>query len=117
MDLAEEKSVRAEDERRRAGVVICSKPGTMESANGILSAPVESDVAADEDVRTSSNQSESPYVVSCKHKRFLICTLIALGILVAYNMLIHRIARTSQRQQLMAALERIPADTDCLFIG
>jgi hypothetical protein len=83
-----------------------------------------STVAADEDVRTPSvpdgkaKLESLPLggIVSYK-RRFLICTLVALAILVGYNLLIRRIARTSQRQQLMAALGCIPADTDCLFIG
>jgi hypothetical protein len=60
---------------------------------------------------------ESPHVVSYKGRRFLICGVVALAILTAYNLIIHRIARSSQRLQLMAALDGIPADTDCLFIG
>jgi hypothetical protein len=50
-------------------------------------------------------------------RRLLIAGGVLLGILAAYNLVIARAARTSQRQQMLVRLERIPPDTDCIFLG
>src|SRR5947208_8965970 len=72
-------------------------------------------VAADGE-SAEKTKIDSPYVVSYK-KRFLICAFVAVLSLLAYNFVIDRIARSSQRRQLMTALDHIPPDTDCLFVG
>src|SRR6059058_4880494 len=59
---------------------------------------------------------EPPYVGS-RAKRFFICVMVALVILMSYNMAIHYIAASSQRRQLLSDVKHIPANTDCLFIG
>ena len=50
-------------------------------------------------------------------RRLFLATAIALAILAGYNVAIARRAHTSQRQQARAALERIPASTEVLFLG
>jgi hypothetical protein len=47
----------------------------------------------------------------------LICSAIALLILAAYNLVIHRMSASSQRRQLLAFLDHIPRDIDCVFLG
>src|SRR5947208_990827 len=42
---------------------------------------------------------------------------MALSFMIAYNLLIHYTSRTSQRHQFLDALQHIPSDTDCLFLG
>jgi hypothetical protein len=79
--------------------------------------PGVTEVPAQQRSEPQTAKAEPLYVVSCTKRKFLICSVVASLILLGYNLVIHRIARSSQRQQLMAALERIPADTDCLFIG
>src|SRR5438105_3491604 len=44
----------------------------------------------------------------------LIFVMIAL---VGYNLVIERTASSSQRRQLLARIETLPAETDCLFVG
>src|SRR4051812_6719700 len=125
MALTEEKDLGAEQQLGRSADVLVRSNSGMNEKFSVLPATVgQPDVAANEDVRTPPVSEAKAKLESVPHsgivsyrKRFLICALVALGILVSYNLLIHRIARSSQRRQLMAALERIPADTDCLFIG
>jgi hypothetical protein len=50
-------------------------------------------------------------------KRLFISVAIALVILVAYNVLIFVAAKKTQRQHLLAAIDRLPPATDCLFLG
>src|ERR1041385_726897 len=52
-----------------------------------------------------------------RRKTFLICGAIALLILVSYNLVIHYVAASSQRRQLLSDLQHIPPTTDCLFVG
>jgi len=116
MDIAEDKSVEGEE---KAALADSQATGVAQETPGIEVSQIAG--------------SESPNLVSCnteksepppprgigfyKNRRFLISGIVAMVILVSYNLIIHRIARTSQRQQLVTALDRIPADTDCLFIG
>src|SRR5215471_20742177 len=44
-------------------------------------------------------------------------TLVLLGVLVAYNLVIHVTARSSQRRHMLATLDTIPPTTDCVFLG
>jgi hypothetical protein len=50
-------------------------------------------------------------------KRLFIPVAIALVILLAYNVLIARAAKKTQRQHLLAAIDHLSPSTDCLFIG
>jgi hypothetical protein len=50
-------------------------------------------------------------------KRLFIPIAIALVILLAYNLVIARAAKKTQRQHLLAAIEHLPPSTDCLFLG
>jgi hypothetical protein len=50
-------------------------------------------------------------------RRLGIPLVFVLVALVGYNLVIARTARSSQRRQLLARIENIPADTDCLFLG
>jgi hypothetical protein len=50
-------------------------------------------------------------------RRLFLATAIALVILIGYNVAIARRAHTSQRQQARAALARVPAATEVLFLG
>ena len=43
--------------------------------------------------------------------------VLLVAALVGYNLVIARTARSSQRRQLLARIAKIPADTDCLFLG
>ncbi len=52
-----------------------------------------------------------------KRKRFFVALGVALALLVGYNAAISHTARTSQRQRALAALERVPANTECVFLG
>jgi hypothetical protein len=60
---------------------------------------------------------ESAAAVRARQSVFFVCAGLALLILVLYNVEIRRLARTSQRQQLMAKLANIPKDTDLFFMG
>ncbi len=42
---------------------------------------------------------------------------VALAMLVGWNMLIHRMARTSDRHRLLTRLQHLPPNTDCMFLG
>ncbi len=50
-------------------------------------------------------------------RRLFTAVCLLLGMLLAYNLLIARAAKTSQRQRMLAKLERIPPQTDCIFLG
>ena len=42
---------------------------------------------------------------------------IALAMLVGWNVLIHRMARNSDRHRLLSRLKHLPPNTDCVFLG
>nr|UXE44823.1 hypothetical protein Hi04_10k_c3780_00011 [uncultured bacterium] len=42
---------------------------------------------------------------------------IALAMLVGWNVLIHQMARTSDRHRLLSRLKHLPPNTDCVFLG
>jgi hypothetical protein len=48
---------------------------------------------------------------------FMICLGVLMAVLLVYNGLIHFTSRTSQRRQMLSTLNRIPPDTDSLFLG
>lgn len=50
-------------------------------------------------------------------RRLFIPIAIALVILLAYNLVIARAAKKTQRQHLLAAIESLPPSTDTLFLG
>jgi hypothetical protein len=50
-------------------------------------------------------------------RSFILCVGTLVSVLLVYNLLIHQTAKNSQRRQLLAAIDRIPADTDSLFLG
>jgi hypothetical protein len=50
-------------------------------------------------------------------KRLFIPIAIALVILVAYNVLIAFAAKKTQRRHLLRAIDHLPPETDCLFLG
>ena len=50
-------------------------------------------------------------------KRLFIPIAIALIILAAYNILIHFVAKKTQRQHLLATVDHLPPSTECLFLG
>jgi hypothetical protein len=50
-------------------------------------------------------------------RRLFIPIAIALVILLAYNLVIARAAKKTQRQHLLSALDSLPPATDCLFLG
>ena len=50
-------------------------------------------------------------------KRFLVAVAVAVAILIGYNAVIRITSRTSQRQQMLAQLQRIPVTTQCVFLG
>lgn len=50
-------------------------------------------------------------------RRFFLALAVAIALLVGYNVVISHTARTSQRQRALAALEHVPADTACVFLG
>jgi hypothetical protein len=50
-------------------------------------------------------------------KRLFIPIAIALVILLVYNVAIAFAAKKTQRQHLLAAIDSLPASTDCLFLG
>jgi hypothetical protein len=52
-----------------------------------------------------------------KTKRLFIAASVALAMLAGYNAMISVAARTSLRQAKLAALERIPAEVNCVFLG
>ena len=52
-----------------------------------------------------------------KTKSFLLSLALLLLILAGYNLLIEHTAAKSQRRQMLALLNRIPAKTDFLFLG
>ncbi len=69
---------------------------------------------------TEYTEKEKP---ACAHRisaptlRLVIAVCILLAMLLGYNLLIARAAKTSQRQQMLAQLDRIPPQTDCIFLG
>jgi hypothetical protein len=50
-------------------------------------------------------------------KRLFISTLIALAILIGYNVLIHFAAKKTMRQHLLAKIDQLPDSTECVFLG
>ncbi len=52
-----------------------------------------------------------------KSRRLIIAVATLLVILAAYNVLIARAARTSQRQRILTRLSQMPAQTGCIFLG
>src|SRR5258708_11160645 len=50
-------------------------------------------------------------------RSFLLCLGTLVSVLLLYNLLILHTAKNSQRRQLLAAIDRIPPDTDSLFLG
>jgi hypothetical protein len=42
---------------------------------------------------------------------------VALSLLVGWNILIHRMAQRSDRHRLLARLQHLPPNTDCIFLG
>jgi hypothetical protein len=50
-------------------------------------------------------------------RRFFLSVIVALTVLVAYNIAILHTSRSSQRQQARAALESVPPGTQALFLG
>jgi hypothetical protein len=50
-------------------------------------------------------------------RRLFIPIAIALVILLAYNIVIARAAKKTQRQHLLSAIDSLPSSTDCLFLG
>src|SRR5512140_2653416 len=52
-----------------------------------------------------------------KTSRLIIGIGVLLVVLAAYNALIARAARTSQRQHMLATLSQLAPDTDCVFLG
>ena len=50
-------------------------------------------------------------------KRLFIPLAMVLIILVAYNVLIYFVARKTQRQHLLSAIDHLPPATECLFLG
>ncbi len=57
------------------------------------------------------------FSLSAPNRRFLIALAFLLGLLVGYNILIWQAAGKSQHRKLLRALDSIPANTDCLFLG
>jgi hypothetical protein len=52
-----------------------------------------------------------------KTKRLIISVSLLAGMLVAFNLVIARAAKTSQRQHMLTTLSQLPAETDCVFLG
>jgi hypothetical protein len=52
-----------------------------------------------------------------KNRRLIIAVGTLVLVLLAYNVLIARAARTSQRQLMLNRLSAIPPQTDCIFLG
>jgi hypothetical protein len=50
-------------------------------------------------------------------RSFIVCLGTLIAVVLAYNGLIHFTSKNSQRRQLLAALDHIPANTDSLFLG
>ena len=50
-------------------------------------------------------------------RRLFIPIAITLVILAAYNILIHFAAKKTQRQHLLATIDKLPPSTECLFLG
>jgi len=50
-------------------------------------------------------------------RRLFIPMAIALVILLAYNLMIARAAKKTQRQHLLSAIDSLPPSTDCVFLG
>jgi hypothetical protein len=74
---------------------------------------VESKSAALRDTATTTGRDQAG---SVRPRLFLAATVLCV-LLVALNVLIHRTARTSLRQQMLVRLQNVPADTDCIFLG
>ena len=55
--------------------------------------------------------------VPIRRNALFLCAAVALIILVLYNVVIRRVARSSKRQQFLATLAVLPKDTDLLFLG
>ncbi len=52
-----------------------------------------------------------------KPNRLVISVTILAVVLVGYNLLIARAARSSQRKHMLSVLSQLPEDTDCVFLG
>ncbi len=52
-----------------------------------------------------------------KTKRLIISVSVLVVVLVAYNLMIARAARSSQRRHMLSTISELPADTDCVFLG
>jgi hypothetical protein len=55
--------------------------------------------------------------ISAPTLRLFVAVCVLLGMLLAYNLVVGRAARTSQREGMLARLDRIPRQTDCIFLG
>src|SRR5437870_621740 len=67
--------------------------------------------------RKGRSSASSRYFVRTATGRLLGALAIFLAVLAGYNLLIYRNVQKSQRRQLLALVDRLPARTDCLFLG
>src|SRR4051794_20369845 len=83
--------------------------------SGILNEPSGKSVAA----QVPADAAAQGVSVTAKSHRkpLLIASLVLLALLALLNGLIHYSSRSSQRQHMLNALQNIPEDTDCLFLG
>src|ERR1051326_1385029 len=100
-----------------SGLQTCKTPDASEApADWKVRAPSESDSCGNGLQRARPSRLHRP--ANLRNRRSLsIAVVIALCVLFACNLLIHRTSRSSQRRQFLAALDHIPAETDCVFLG